>query len=124
MVAGLAGIAGHGVTVDSHEPLGLADPAALGDMLQDCRGLLLGQVGMEQWSSLAFGESVAAGPTTKEANRAILAIVFADGEVFSAPEAMVGAPEIQAAEPREVIHGPPPATYPINRSKGCNFLPG
>jgi hypothetical protein len=99
MLAGLAGVACHGVAVDSHEPLGLADAAAFGDVFQDGGGLLPGQVGMEQRGPLAFGETTATGPTAEEADRVVLAVMAADGEVLSAPEAMIGAIGIQAAEP-------------------------
>jgi len=110
VIAGLAGVAGHGVAVDAHEPLCLADAAALGDVLQDGDGLLPGQVRVEQRHPLAFGGPTAAGPTAEEADRVVFPVVAADGEVFAVPDAMIGAVGIQAAEPREVIHDPPPAT--------------
>jgi len=100
--------------VDPDEPLGLADAAALGDVLQDRRGLLGGQVGMEQRRPLAFGELRAAGATAEEADRVVLAVMAADGEVFPATDALIGALGIQAAEPREVIHGPPPSAYSVD----------
>ncbi len=108
MVAGLADVAGHGVAVDPHEPLGLADAAALGDVFEQGDGLLLAQVGVEHRSALAFGEPIATGATSEEADRSGFAVMTADREVFPAPDAMIGALGIQAAEPREVIHGPPP----------------
>jgi len=114
MIAGLAGVAGHGIAVDADEPLGLADSAALGDVLQHGRRLLPGQMRAEEWGPLALGEAIAAGATAEESDRAVLAVVAADGEVFPCPDPMVGALGIQAAEPREIIHGPPPATYPID----------
>jgi hypothetical protein len=117
MVARFAGVAGHGIAADAHQSLGLADAAAVGDLLQDGDGLLPGQVGMEQRRRLAFGEPVATGTTSEEADRVAFAVVAADGEVFTAPEAMVGALGIQAAEPSEVVQGPPPATYLRSRSK-------
>ncbi len=40
MLARLAGEAGHGVAVDSHEPLGLADAAALGDVRKQVGGMV------------------------------------------------------------------------------------
>jgi hypothetical protein len=124
MVARLAGVSGHGVAVDAHEPLGLADAAALGDVPQHGRGLLLGQMGMEQRGPLAFGEPIAAGATAEEADRVALAVMAADGEVFSATDAMIGALGIQAAEPREVIHGSPPTTYHASRDRICDNASG
>jgi len=124
MVASLAGVAGHGVAVDADEPLGLADPAALGDVFQHGRGLLRGQVGMEQWGALAFGKPMATGPTAEEANRVVFPIMSADREIFSAPETLIGALRIQAAEAREVIHGPPPTTYHAPGASGCDTMSG
>jgi hypothetical protein len=124
MIAGLAGVAGHGVAVDAHQPLGLADAAALGDVLQDGDGLLASQMGMEQRGPLAFGEAIAARAAPEEADRVILAVMAADGEVFSAPESMIGALGIQAAEAREVIHGPPPTIYRGPRASSCDSASG
>jgi len=108
VVAGLADVAGHGVAVDPHQSLGLADAAAIGDVLQDGDGLLASQMGVEQRGPLAFGEAIAARAAPEEANRGGLAIVATDGEVFAAPDAVIGALGIQTAEAREVVHGPPP----------------
>jgi hypothetical protein len=124
VVAGLAGVSCHRIAVDPHEPLGLADAAALGDVFQHGRGLLLCQVGMEQRCALAFGEPVAAGTASEEADRVVLAVAAADGEVFSAPDAMMGATGIQAAEAGEVVHGPPPTTYHAIRAESCDFASG
>jgi hypothetical protein len=120
MVACLADVAGHRIAVDPHEPLGLADSASLGDVLKDSDGLLPGQVGMEQRCPLAFGESTAAGATSKETDRAVLAVMAADREVFPTPRTVIGTLRIQAAEAREVIHGPPPTTYPAMRASICD----
>jgi hypothetical protein len=124
MLARFAGITGHGIAVDAHQPFGLADPAALGDVLQDRSGLFPGQVGMEQGCALAFGKPIATGATAEEADRVFLAIVAADGEVFPPSDAMIGTRGIQAAEPREVIHDLPPVTYLGDRTTGCDSLSG
>jgi hypothetical protein len=120
VVAGLTGVAGHRVAVDADEPLGLADAAAVGDVLQDGDGLLSGQMGAEQRGALAFGEPIATGTTSEEADRVGLAVVAADGEVSPAPQGVIGAVGIQAAEPREVVHGPPPTTYQATRALSCD----
>jgi len=124
VVARLADGAGHRVAVDSHEPLGLADAAAVGDVFQDGRGLLLGQMRAEQRGALAFGGPIATGSTSEEADRGGLAVVTADGEVFPTAEAVIGALGIQAAEPREVVHGPPPTTYHAVIANGCDSVSG
>src|SRR3954469_25190359 len=112
MIPGLAAVAGHRVAMDPHEPLGLADAAALGDVLQDGRGLRRRQVGAEQRGALAFGEPTAAGAAAEEADRRRFAVAAADGEISPASDPMIRALGIQAAEPREVVHGPPHVTYP------------
>ena len=113
VVAGLADVAGHRVAVDAHEPLGLTDTAAVGDVLQEGDGLLPAQMRVEQRRALAFGEPIAAGAATEKANRGRLAVVAANGEVSPTTHAMIGAVGIQAAEPSEVVDGPPPSTYPL-----------
>jgi hypothetical protein len=124
VIAGLAGVSGHGVAVDAHEPLGLTDAAPLGEMLQDGGGLLPGQMRAEQGGALALGEPIATGAASEEADGVALAVVAADGEVFPAPDTVIGAFGIQAAEPGEVIHGPPPATYHADGSKSCDSASG
>jgi len=111
MAAGLEGVAGHSVAVDPHETLGLTDATALFDVFEHGGGLLPGQVGTKERGALAFGEPSVARATPKETDRRrVLAIMAADGEVFQTPDAMIGTLGIQAAEPREIIHGPPPTT--------------
>jgi hypothetical protein len=112
MIPGLAAVAGHRVAMDTDESLGLADAAPLGDVLQDGRGFLRRQVRAEQRGPLALGEPIAAGAAAEESDRRGFAVVAADGEVFPAADSMIGAVGIQAAERREVVHGPPRATYP------------
>ena len=74
--------------------------------------------------ALAFGEAIAAGAASEEADRVVLAVVTGDGEVFAAPDAVLGASGIQAAESREVIHGPPPAAYLTTRVRNCDAESG
>jgi hypothetical protein len=124
MVARLADVAGHRIAVDPHEPLGLANAASLGDVLEDGDGFLLGQVGMEQRRALAFGEPITAGATSEETDRVVLAVATADREVFSTSGPVIGALRIQATEAREVIHGPPPTTYPALRDNTCDSNSG
>jgi hypothetical protein len=124
VVAGLAGVASHGVAVDTHQAFGLADTAPLGEMLQDGDGLLLGQMRTEQRGALAFGEAIAAGSASEEADRGILAVATGDGEVFAAPDAVIGASGIQAAEHREVIHGSPPPTDLARRIRSYDSVTG
>jgi hypothetical protein len=121
VVSGLADIASHRIAMDPHQPLGLADAAAVGDVLQDGDGLLLGQVRAEQGRALAFGEPDTARTASEEPDRrGGLAVVTGDGEVFAPSDAMIGALGIQAAEHGEVTHGPPPTTYLAMRASSCD----
>jgi hypothetical protein len=124
VVAGLAGVAGHRVAVDSHQAFGLADTASLGEVLQDGGGRSLGQMRTEQRGALAFGETIAAGAASEKADRGVLAVATGDGEVFAAPDAMLGTLGIQAAESREVVHGPPQAAYLAIRARSCDAESG
>ena len=124
VVAGLAGRAGHGVAVDAHQAFGLADTASLGEVLQDGGGLLLGRMLTERRGPLAFGETIAAGAASEKADRGVLAVATGDGEVFAAPDAVLGTVGIQAAESREVVHGPPPTAYLAIRARSCDAESG
>jgi hypothetical protein len=124
VAAGLAGVAGHRVAVDPHQAFGLADAAPLLEVLEDGGGLFLGQMRTEQRGALAFGEAIAAGSASEEADRGVLAVASGDGEVIAAPEAVLGTLGIQAAESREVVHGPPPAAYLAIRARSCDAESG
>jgi hypothetical protein len=124
VVAGLAGVAGHRVAVDPHQAFGLADAAPLFEVLENGGGLLLGQMRTEQRSALSFGEAITAGSASEEADRGLLAIATGDGEVTAAPDAVLGTLGIQAAESREVVHGPPPAAYLAIWARSCDAESG
>ena len=109
--------------MDADEPLGLADAAALGDVLQHGDGLLRREVGAEQRGALSLGEPVSAGAAAEESDRRGFAVVAADGEVSPAANPTIGALGIQAAESREVVHGPARVTYPVTQTCGCDSEP-
>jgi hypothetical protein len=67
MRPGLAAEAGDGLAVDADEPPGLADAVALGDVVEDRDGLLVGEVRAEERSALAFGEAGLAGTAAEQA---------------------------------------------------------
>src|SRR5512135_3753214 len=92
-------VAGDRVPMHAHEPLGLADAVALGDVVQDRGDGLLGQAGAEQRGALALGEASLARVAVEQSELLLFAVVAADREVFSAPSALVWAVGIQAAEP-------------------------
>lgn len=105
VLAGHLRQAGDGVAVDVDQAPGLSDAAALGEVLEDGAGLLLGQVGLEQGRALALGEAVFAGLAVEQADVVVLAVAAADGEVCGVAPAVEGAIGILATEAREVVHG-------------------
>src|SRR5262249_54023373 len=60
VLAGQAGQAPDGVLVDADQACGLADAAAVGEVLQDRQERVARQAGVEQRRALAFGEAVLA----------------------------------------------------------------
>jgi len=80
--------AGDGVAVDADEAAGLPGTVARAEVIEHRTGLILGQVGAEEWSALAFGEAVLAGPAGEQADGFVLAEAAADGEVTCIPTAV------------------------------------
>jgi hypothetical protein len=93
------------IAVDLDQASGLSDAAALGEMLEDGAGLLVGQMGMKQGRAPAFGEAVLAGVTVEQADVVVLAVAGADREISGVASAVEGAIELLAAEASEVVHG-------------------
>jgi hypothetical protein len=92
------------VLVDPDQPCGLADATALGQVLQDCEDLVVGQFGVEQRRALELGEAGLAGPAVEQPV-SCLAEVVDDQEVVPAPLAVGVAVGVLAAEAAEVVRG-------------------
>ncbi len=90
--------------VDTHQPGGLADAAAVGEVLEDRQDLLVRQLGVEQRGALELGGADLAGAAVQQPV-AGPAVVAADGEVAGAAAAVVGAIGILAAGAVEVVRG-------------------
>jgi hypothetical protein len=88
----------HGVAVDADEPLGLPDPVAFDQVLQDGDGLLLGQAAVEQWGTFAFGEAGLACLAVKQPDLLMFAVPVADREVAGVALSVEGAVVVLAAE--------------------------
>jgi hypothetical protein len=84
--------------VHTHESLGLAHAATLGDMFQDRDYLLGGQLRSEEGSPFAFGKSSFADVAVKEVVLVLFTVAVADREVFPTTDTVVGAVGILAAE--------------------------
>jgi hypothetical protein len=104
MLSGPAGQAGDGIGVDADETSGGADAVALGQVVQDGAGLLLGQMAVKEGRALAFGEAVLAGVAVEEANGIELAVAGANREIAGVALTVAGAVGVLAAEAREVVH--------------------
>jgi hypothetical protein len=92
-----------GVAVDADEAFGLADAAALDQVLEDRDGLLRRQAGVEQRGALAFGESGVARLAVEQADMPLLSIAITDREVAGIASAVERADRVEAAEAREIV---------------------
>jgi hypothetical protein len=105
MTSGGAGQSDDGVGSDADEAAGLSDAVALGQVVEDGDGRLLGESAAVQGCALALGEASAAGVAVEEAILLGLAVVAADREVAGVALAVERTVGILAAEARAVIHG-------------------
>jgi hypothetical protein len=93
-----------GVAVDADEPLGLADAAAVAEVLKHGQRLVLRQAAGEQRRAVALGEASLARLAVEQA-ALLRAVAGADGDVAPAALAVAVTIGVEAAEPREVVHG-------------------
>jgi hypothetical protein len=105
VLPGGAGQADDGVAVDADEAAGLADAAALGQVLQNRDGGFLGEVAAIQRRALALREAGAAGVAVELSELLVLAESAADREVTGAALTEERAVRILAAEAGKVVHG-------------------
>jgi hypothetical protein len=105
VLPGGAGEADDGIAVDADEAPGLADAVALGQVLQDRDGGLLGEVAAIQRRALALREAGAAGVAVELPELLVLAESAADRVVAGVALAVERAVRILAAEAGEVVHG-------------------
>jgi hypothetical protein len=108
VLASLEGQAGDGVLVDADQSCGLSDAAAVGEVGEDGKDLVLRESAVEERCGLAFAEAVLAGAAVEESVLLLAAVAHADGEVAVSASAIVGAVGVEAAEAAEVIHGRSP----------------
>ena len=103
MSAGLEGVADDRVLIDAGQAGGLADAAAVLEVLEDGEGFVVGQSCAEQGGALALGEALLAGAASEHA-AVVLAVTEGDAEVAPAAQAVVGALGILAAEQVKFFH--------------------
>jgi hypothetical protein len=105
VVAGQGGEADDGVLVDADQASGLADAAALRQVVQHGEGLVLGEAAVEQDGAGAFGEAVLAEAAGQDAAW-LRAVAEGNAEVVGVSLAVGGAVGVGAAEAGQVIvHG-------------------
>jgi len=90
--------------VDADEPTGGADATPLVEVLEDCQGLLRGQMAAVQRGALAFGEAGPTGVAVELAELLVLAEPAADREVAGVTPAVERAVRVLAAEVCEIVH--------------------
>jgi len=119
MPPGDAGQPADGVLIDADEAPGLADAAALVEVLEYGEGLLLGEVAVEEGRALALGEAVLAGLAVEEADVVELAVAGADREVAGVAAGIEDALGVLATEAREVVHA-----GDRSEPRGCDEVKG
>jgi hypothetical protein len=102
--AGPQGVADDGVLIDAGQPRGLADATAILEVGEDGEGLAFREPGGEEGGALALGEACLAGAADEQAALLARAVAEADAEVVTAPQAVIGAVGVLAAEQAEVVH--------------------
>ena len=90
--------------MDADEPPGLPDAVALGQVVEDGDGRLLGESAAVQGCARALGEATAAGVAVELAILLGLADSAADREIAGVASPVGEAVGVLAAESREIIH--------------------
>jgi hypothetical protein len=96
-------VADDGVFIDAGQACGLADAAAVLQVLKDGLGPFVGQSAAEEGAAFAFGEATLAGPTDEHATL-LGAIAEADAEVGAAAEAVIRTVRVLTTEEAQVVH--------------------
>src|SRR5262249_1933296 len=104
MGAGPQGVAHDGVFIDARQARGLADATAVLEVGEDSEGLVLRKPSGEQGGAFALGERWRTGAADEQAALLAGAVAEADAEVVTAPQAVIGAVRVLAAEQAEVVH--------------------
>src|SRR5262249_29385631 len=102
--AGPQGVADDRVFIDAGQPCGLADAAAVLQVLEDAEGLVVGQSRAEAGTRSAFREACLAGATDEQAALFAGAITEADTKVVTAAQPIIGAVGVLTAKEAEVVH--------------------
>jgi hypothetical protein len=95
--------AADGAAIHVAKSAGLADAAPLGDVIQNRFGLLRRQPRVEERRPLSLGKAGLANAATEHASLLMSAVAAGHGQISGAPQTVVGAVGIQAAEAGEII---------------------
>jgi hypothetical protein len=102
VVAGQGSQADDGVLVDADQAGGLADAAALGQVVQDGEGLVLGETAVEQGGAGPLGEAVLATAAGEDAAW-LGAVAESDAQVVRLALAVGGTLGVGAAKAGQVV---------------------
>jgi hypothetical protein len=105
VIAGDAGQPHDGIAMDADETPGLPDAVALGEVMEDGTGLLVGHPAVEERGALPLGEAGLAGLAIQQADVVVLAVAVADREVAGVAPPVQRTFGVLAAEEGEVVHG-------------------
>jgi hypothetical protein len=104
VLTGFEGQSGDGVLADADQACGLSGAAAISEVGEDSKDLVLGESAVEERCGLAFAEAVLAGLAVEESVLLLGAVAHADGEIAVSASAIIGAVGVEAAEAVEVVH--------------------
>jgi hypothetical protein len=104
LLAGDQGQPHDGVLVDADQAAGLANAAALLQMLENGQGFVLGELAVVQSRAFAFREAFLTGAAGEDTAFLVGAVAEAYAEVIQATAAVVGTLRIQTAEGFQVVH--------------------
>ena len=98
MLAGQLAQTADCAAIDFAEPTGLANATPFADVVQNRQQFLGREVGIEEWSPLAFGETILTNAASEHPTLFAWAVATGHGQIFGSSFSMFGAVGIEAAE--------------------------
>jgi hypothetical protein len=120
--AGPQGVADDGVFINARQACGLADAAAVLEVLKDGEGPFVGESAAEEGTAFAFGETCLAGAADEHAALFGWAVAKANAEIGAAAQAVIRTVRVLAAEEAEVVHEKRSSTTGRPVDKICEVL--
>jgi hypothetical protein len=104
VLAGLQGVADHGVFIDTAQASSLADATAVLEVPEDIESLLVGESAAEESRPFAFGETGLAGTAGEHTPLLARTVAEANAEVALATQAISRAVGVLTAEQIQAFH--------------------